>query len=431
MIKQMKRRFLIVAMSSFSAVMLILFSVLITINYYQTVTRLDDQASDFITWTLQTTSPDQSPASTPMTEPQDNQGPRIVNNSFDFWGVFDLNSDNPEKTRRFFDYFYVLYDSKGDVSQTVLNAYDTISEDQAQEAADEIMAARKSAGWSGAYRYVKVPLETGQTAVFYYDAMRDIDAIVQLGVLAVIIFIVILILAFIVLWAFSATAIQPIVNNIERQKEFISNASHEIKTPLAILSTNNDVIEMLGQKNEWTQSNRKQIHRLNDLIEQMLLLARFDEGKINLDMSAVDLTDLVKTLIEDVEILATEGGKSIDVSMDQTVIVNSHQQTLRQLLNALLENAIKYQVGNQPIEVKWDDSINQLWIMNECEPMTLEESKRLFDRFYRRDTARNREQGGSGMGLSIAYSLAQAAGIGLDTELVRPDKIAFVLTFGK
>ncbi|HFI0463619.1 TPA: sensor histidine kinase [Streptococcus suis] len=432
MIKQMQRRFLLVAMASFAGVMILLFTVLVSINYFQTTQRLDQQARYFISYNMETPEADahlvDSQQDTQADSPQDPYQ-KDQEGRFDLSRLFDFSGAGKDRFPRFFDYFYIVYDSGGQVSQTVVNTYDLLTENQAQAAGQVVYEANQRSGWSGTYRYVKSTLADGQTVVMYYDAKRDLDAIIQLIVLALIMFVVISILAFIVLRLFAASAVRPIVNNIEKQKEFISNASHEIKTPLAILSTNNDVIEMLGQSNEWTQSNRRQIRRLNDLVEQMLLLARFDEGKVHLELSEVNLTDHLGEWLKDMAILAEDAGHAIQVTVPQAVLVESHPDTLRQVVNALLENAIKYHIGDRAIEVKWQEKERELWIINDCEPMTQEESQQVFDRFYRRDTARNREKGGSGVGLSIAKAQAQAAGVTIRSHLVTPERIAFILGF--
>ena len=269
----------------------------------------------------------------------------------------------------------------------------------------------------------------GRTLVMYVDSFAEIEMIVRFLSLSAGIFAILLIVVYLLLAYFSKKAIMPLVKNIERQKEFISNASHEIKTPLAVLSTNNDVMEMIGYKNEWTESNRNQIKRLNMLIEQMLLLARFDEGKNTIELTKVNLTDLIKNEINELNTLIKENDKTILLELPDNLVETTDEASVRQLTTILLDNAVKYHVGSEPIIIKWQPAKRELWFENECNPMTEEERKQLFERFYRRDTARNREQGGSGMGLSIAAAVAKAAGLKLTTELINPSRIAFKIGF--
>lgn len=427
----MKRRFIVVSIGSFASVMLILFIGLNVLNYRQTIQREEERAVDFVRQELtysspQTPLPQDGEDSEEMTEP-----PAIQNNTLHLsdW-VRGLQKNGNKGGKLFLDYFYVVFNSQSEVENTVITVENTdIKEDDVENLAREIYESQQQSGWSGRFRFVRCELLDGRTVIIYMDMTRAIQNIVQLLVLSMIIFIVILVLVAGVLWYFSEKAIMPLIRNVERQKEFISNASHEIKTPLAVLSTNNDVLEMIGMKNEWTQSNRKQIKRLNDLVEQMLLLARFDEGQVHIQLEKVDLTVLVQEVVADISGLIEETGFDVKIDMPEQVEVVTDEASIQRLLLSLLENALKYHTGEGAIVISWSQHNQLLSIENSCEPMTKEEQSQLFDRFYRRDTARHRETGGSGMGLSIAKAMAQMAKIDLYTQLPEETRIVFVLKF--
>lgn len=431
MIQQMKRRFLIVSMGSFLIVMLVLFVVLNTLNYIQNVRREEWQAIEFVEMQLELsdeTLPDEN-----IQQDSQIQGykPKIKNNTFNFEELFSNQLDKGLRPiRHLTNYFYVLYDEQGNITETQIGSTETISQEEAQSLAMEIYQQHQKSGWSGYYRFINHELSDKQTVVIYVNAFRMIESTLQFIGLSTLIFITILIVVYLLLRFFSKRAIMPIVKNIERQKEFISNASHEIKTPLAVLSTNNDVMEMLGMESEWTKSNRHQIKRLNGLVEQMLILARFDEGKATLNKVELNLTEMVQTLLDDVSVLTKEKQLNIINHLPEGINVIADEASLRQLLMTLIENAIKYHVGDDVIEVYWHGNKQTLSIENSCEAMTEDERKQLFERFYRRDTARNREQGGSGMGLSIAKAVAQASDLQLDATLKTPTRIIFNIGFG-
>lgn len=422
----MKRRFMIVSMGSFTIVMLILFLVLNGFNYAQVINRQEQQTLDFVEMQLGINQREitLNNGATVLIEPT----PKIRNNTFNFENFFGLIKEERE-TRDMIDFFYVVFDSEGKIKQTTIGIGENITEAAAQEAAIEIYGQELTHGWSGYYRFMKKVLLDGRTLVMYVDSFAEIEMIVRFLSLSAGIFAILLIVVYLLLAYFSKKAIMPLVKNIERQKKFISNASHEIKTPLAVLSTNNDVMEMIGYKNEWTESNRNQIKRLNMLIEQMLLLARFDEGKNTIELTKVNLTDLIKNEINELSTLIKENNKTILLELPDNLVETTDEASMRQLTTILLENAVKYHVGSEPIIIKWQPAKRELWFENECDPMTEEERKQLFERFYRRDTARNREQGGSGMGLSIAAAVAKAAGLKLTTELINPSRIAFKIGF--
>ncbi|MBK0348285.1 HAMP domain-containing histidine kinase [Aerococcaceae bacterium zg-ZJ1578] len=425
MIQQMKRRFMLVSMGSFSLVMMILFILLNAFNYMQNIQLEEQRVMSFVDWQLGLTGLD-----TNYEGSASNNQNRRDSFNFENWFNFGNSLLGTEKsTRQMTNYFYVVYDTDGKLSETVVGWNDEVFEVNAQILATKIVKQEKERGWSGSYRFVKRKLTDGRIAVTYIDMYHELETIIHFAILSSLIFISLLMIVYLLLLFFSKQAIQPLIHNIERQKEFISNASHEIKTPLAVLSTNNDVLEMIGIKNEWTHSNRNQIKRLNNLIEQMLLLARFDEGKATLNLAMIHLNEVVADIVQDMQSLIEENEKNLVVDISESITLYTDELSVRQLVSSLLENAVKYHVGTQPIEVYYHQDTHELWIRNECEPMTESECKQLFDRFYRRDTARSRETGGSGMGLSIAQAVAQSADIQLRVTLLSSTDIAFKLKF--
>lgn len=156
-----------------------------------------------------------------------------------------------------------------------------LDETSVRQMAESHVSDDATSGWQGQYRYAKATI-AGTTWLVYVDATRELNNVMRLAMVTVGTFVVCLIVVAGLVWYFSRRAVQPFVENIRRQQEFISNASHEIKTPLAVLTANNDLLAMSGQSNQWTDSNKRQLKRLSDLIEQMLLLSRFDEGSATL-----------------------------------------------------------------------------------------------------------------------------------------------------
>lgn len=438
MIQQIKKRFLILAMSSFSAVMFLMITGFLTLNYFQTIQRIDHQAGFYLSFHFEE-YPDMEnlrEAIEDATDPPDD-GEELIESLekntkpfLDLEKTFGVSLQGNEKEPpHSFRYFYQVYDSNENLEVTYYGPMEKVDQKLSQAAIQNLIKKESKTGWIDGFRYVKATISGNKTVIMLVDVGREVDGIIRSGLIGLGIFVSVLFLVYLILKFFSDKAIQPIVQNIERQKEFISNASHEIKTPLAVLSTNNDVIEMLGTQSEWTQSNRNQIKRLNDLVEQMLLLARFDEGNISLEKTKVSLNRLVSEYVEDVASLADHGGKQIEIDIPEGTFVDCHEASFKQIFNVLMENAIKYHVGDQPIEIKWYSHKKSLWVINDSESMSLEESQRLFERFYRRDTARNREYGGSEIGLSLAQSIASASGMDITNKLIQADRIAFILKF--
>ena len=239
------------------------------------------------------------------------------------------------------------------------------------------------------------------------------------------VFVLCLAVVYVLVRIVSKRAIRPFVENVERQQQFIANASHEIKTPLAVLSANTDLLAMMGTEAKFVDSNKRQIKRLNSLVEQMLILSRYDEGEAAATKEEVDLVAVTKTIVEEILPVLNEKGLQVEFTGEAQTIVTTNKSAMTELIRILLDNAMKYTVGEPVITV--EAKRNQLAIGNETEPMTKEQVSQIFDRFYRVDSSRNRTTGGSGLGLSIAQKIAETNDVQLTAELTSETQIRFVI----
>ena len=193
---------------------------------------------------------------------------------------------------------------------------------------------------------------------------------------------------------------------MEKQKQFITNAGHELKTPLAVIMADVDVLEMTtGEDNEWVASIRNQANRLNTLIKSLLNLANVQEGKKQLVLTEFSLTEVVNESVNDFKALLQD--RKVEFDEDTDIKVKAQEDSIRQLVTILLDNAIKYTEENGTINIKiskqWKNT--KLEISNTCENIDNINVKKLFDRFYREDKSRNKKKEGYGIGLSIAKSI--------------------------
>ena len=210
---------------------------------------------------------------------------------------------------------------------------------------------------------------------------------------------------------FSKRAIRPAVENMERQKRFIVDAGHEIKTPLAIISANTEVIEMLDGGNEWLESIKHQTKRLSDLVQRLLKLAKMEDEVIQeMVVTEFNISDAVADTAEPFITLAKSKNKDIELDIAEGLRFTGDEASVRELVSILTENAVKYAVENTTIKISLSRHGREthLSVFNKGEPISEESLERLFDRFYREDSSRTRETGGSGIGLSIARSIVTA-----------------------
>lgn len=208
-------------------------------------------------------------------------------------------------------------------------------------------------------------------------------------------------------------------SNFEKQEQFVSNASHELKTPLTIIESYADLVKRRGkQRPEVIDESIEAIHseavRMRDLIEQLLLLAKHDE-KWNLEMKEINITELV---MDSSTIFQNAYGRTIELEFTDTVYATTDAQKLKQLLFIFLDNAKKYSDENISIYIEKNDGQPCIRISDRGIGIPRSDLPKVFDRFYRVDKARTRRQGGSGLGLSMAKEIAEAIDIEIQLESV-------------
>ena len=212
-----------------------------------------------------------------------------------------------------------------------------------------------------------------------------------------------------VVWGLSAKVFEPIRYILAKQKQFISDASHELKTPVSIISANADVIKTEDNA-QYVDSIKKQVERLNFLVSDLLTLARLDEGKIKRITEKFNLSDEITQTALSFDAVAFEKGKTLDCDIEPNVIYEGAKDDVKKILNILLDNAVKYSAegGKIIVSLKKTGAKCELAVYNDGSLIPENDSEKIFERFYRGDLSRSRESGGNGLGLSIAKSIATA-----------------------
>lgn len=203
---------------------------------------------------------------------------------------------------------------------------------------------------------------------------------------------------------------RPVEESYERQKRFITDASHEIKTPLTIIDANTEVLEMESGENEWTQSTRNQIKRLSYLTQQMITLSKLDEQNSIFEKSEISLSQLVCESVEMFEATAKTKNKTICARIEEDITFCGDEKAMTQLIGILLDNAIKYSGETSLIEVSLRKKGKKIYfeVCNPADNIPKGNLDILFERFYRMDSSRNSETGGTGIGLSVAKAIVTA-----------------------
>lgn len=291
-----------------------------------------------------------------------------------------------------------------------------------------------TSGFSGNYRYTAT-VQGDKTTYVFVDCSRELSsfhsflsasvAISCIGWLAVLAIVTVA----------SGAVIRPMVESYSKQKRFITDASHEIKTPLAVIDAANEVQEIESGESEWTQSIHEQVARLTALTERLVFLARMDEGSAGFTMTSIDLSETVDKAAAPFESVAVSRGKRLSMSIASGVRAHADAAAVAQVVELLLDNATRYASEGSVIELSLraasrgqGKGATELVVSNAVDELPEGDPDRLFDRFYRADVTRSSKTGGSGVGLSVVRAIAEAHG-GSASVCGRGNQITFTVRF--
>jgi len=204
-------------------------------------------------------------------------------------------------------------------------------------------------------------------------------------------------------------AIQPFVDNQMKQKQFITNASHDIKTPLAVISANIEAMELYNGENKWSKNVKSQTNRLNDLLNKLLSLSKAEEETAS-EKSDVDMSSLTESVLSDFDEVIKNREINLQKSIAEKIVTFGNQSELREVISILIDNACKYIADKGKLDVSLKKANNKqllLEIGNDVDSVPAVSSDRLFDRFYRRDESRSSKKPGHGIGLSVAKAVIE------------------------
>lgn len=223
-------------------------------------------------------------------------------------------------------------------------------------------------------------------------------------------------------WMLARIALAPVEESWSKQRQFVADASHELKTPLSVIMANTEIIashqeETVASQMKWIENTRAESKRMADLVADLLFLAKHDDGH-QAQMESVDMSDCIETSALGYDAVFYENGKDFRYDICSGVKVYGNAGQLKQLVTILLDNANKYSVdkGNILLTFTSNGKKAVLSVANDSDELTDENLAHLFDRFYTVDKSRNTDKGGNGLGLSIAKTICQSHGGDLSVE---------------
>lgn len=345
---------------------------------------------------------------------------------------FDFRIEPKDERDKFLssNFFIVRLNGNGQIVFTDVSRTSLVDETSAEELALRVLGEGRSAGKAGKYRYQISSSRMGnETVIVFLDTSEEILSYVRVLFLSGGIGIVCWILMLFMVMFLSKKAIRPIVENIERQKQFVTNAGHEIKTPLAIILANTEAMELYNGENKWSKNIREQTVRLNGLMKNLLFLAKMDESAAEIIKTEISLSELVS---ENVRVFAESLNlRSIilQTEIQPNVIIKANKEQMSQLISILLDNASKYtnDSGTVIVSLQKSDKRIKLLIKNSCEKLLDTPPDKMFDRFYRDDKARTQKTGGYGIGLSVARSIVEANKGSITAGYENPNFVSFTV----
>lgn len=379
--KSLKRRFVIGAMLSFLILIMLLVGSIALLIYHEQEQRADEFVATLLS----------EDTRLPQAPPPNWFGYQFTRPTFPT-GVYVIEAT--------------------DSGMTFRNESMGIPEDEEQDIAvlaEQIIAARLTDGKTGAYKF-RASYEDGQARLVLVDQSPQVNALYSVIRTGAAVGGVCLLVLFVLLQPIAGYAVGAWLRRTEQQKQFITNAGHELKTPVAIIMSNTEALELMEGENKYSRNIHQQTLRLDKLIRQLLMIARVDEVRFRDQMEKIDLSVLAEECLRAFEAPLAERGMTVRTQIAPSCLLRGHRESLRQMIEVLFDNALQYGAENSCIHAELVRAHGQLRLtlinavddLPECEPA------QLFQRFYRADKARTQSgAAGCGVGLSAAQTIAQ------------------------
>lgn len=328
-------------------------------------------------------------------------------NSGGIWGSGVYSDSLPGR------YFTVLLDENGELVNTVGNPYvdsQTMTPQKATALAEQLFAQNKKSGYKGTFRFDTMSKNDGRTLYLFIDCKENFQ---RAGIVLKITLIVglsgLLMVLFLTLF-FSKIVLKPIEESYAKQKRFITDASHELKTPLTVIAASAEVIEMEGNGSEWTESIKEECKRLAELTQKLVFLAKMEESDgLNKKMEFC-ISDAVEEEGKVFLPVCQAQNKRLIASVQPAITYNGDEQLIRRMVALLVDNAVKYSDPETYVEIMLEE-VNKKIVLKISNPSKSTKDGNLdllFERFYRADESHNSATGGHGIGLSVVKAIVDA-----------------------
>ena len=400
MIRALRKRFIFSAMAAFTILLLILVLGITLVSYIQ----VDARTEAFMQAILEESRPE-----TVGNLPPERPSPRM------------RLMENP------IAYYDVRIDPNGDITDISEKGIWEPDMDAVRGYAGQIIASGDVNGKIGGFRFRMHADADGSARLILLDNSPQVHMLWNVLQTTVLLSLSCLVLLFLILLPISIRVVRSYARHIEKQKQFITNAGHEIKTPVAIMLSNLDAMELIQGENKWSRNIRSQTDRLGALLQRLLFLSRIDEKSMVLPMQMLDLSSIAEAELETYHLIAAERKLQLRCDFSSGIRMKGNREYLQQMIHMLLDNAVQYTNEDGEIRIATEQKRRRVRLLFEntveCLPDCTPEA--LFDRFYRGDSARTQSSGGYGIGLSAARAIAEMHQGSIGAEYVNENRIRF------
>lgn len=412
-IQTYRKKFILIAMLSMAACLVLLLVLINLFNGYRVVAGQRD---------ILTILAENGGSFPPFNSRRTNRAPQHA---------YEITEESEHRIR----YFQVTIKADGSVANVNLQRIAAVDEAGAAQLGQRAMATGKEYGFAGNYIFKVYTREEGsRTQIIFLDWQEELVALKSFALISAVTGAAGLGVTFLIVLWLSKRAIKPVIVSAQKQQQFITDASHELKTPLSAISVNMEVLAMETGKNEWIDSTNEQIRMLRQLVDQLICTARLDEeASLYGEKQLLDMSELVSDAATYFVPMAAAEGREIELDVPERTELWGNEELLRRLISVLCDNAIKHARGEGNITISLSSKAKNVTLrITNPWPAAKDSAvyERMFDRFYKADAARSKDEthSGFGVGLSIAEKAAKWHGGSIQASPVGQDRICFTVT---
>lgn len=406
MIKRLRKRFIHITMAAVTLVLLLLSLIVNLANFWSVDSGLKEM--------LRTIYENQGKIPPALPNLEKGEKPE---------GGF--TPETPFMTR----FFVLRYTTGGELVQADLDHIAAVTEETVGEYLEIAVNSKAGFGYASGYRYYSVFDGENRRMTIFLDCHQEVRNILKIAVLSLAAIAICIFLVYLIVVWLSRRAIDPVVKASEQQKQFITDAGHELKTPITVIATSLKILEMENGKQKWIEKAQAQTEKLKELVNSLVTLSKMDEENPPFVYKEFCVSDTVRETADSFTDFASSQGYRLCLQIEPQLFYKGDEYAIRQLISILLDNAVKYALPGTDIRISLEKNRKNrkgfvLRLENVCREKLTVDPNRLFDRFYRPDPARG-SQGGFGIGLSIARSIVQGHKGSIHAEILSENRILF------